>query len=142
MTDADEGVPTQPIVDALREARVYERHQTLFYRALSGDAEEAGDFETAERLNGLLADEQHHFSRISARFLEWGLPIPDVKPADGRPALDGWEAVARERENTEIERYEALLDLPLDERTRSMIEGFLEAERSHAQALGGKWMGA
>jgi rubrerythrin len=140
--DSATAAPDERVLDALREARAFERNQTVFYRALAVDAEDSGDFETAERLNGLLADEQHHFSRISARFLEWGLPIPDVPASDGRPGLDGWEAIARERENTEIERYQLLLDLPLDPRTRSMIEEFLEAERGHAESLGGKWMGA
>ncbi len=134
--------PTESVLVALKEARAAEKRQTVFYRALASDAEEAGDEETAERLNGLLADEQHHLSRITARLLEWGQPIPDAHGADGTPALDGWEAVARERERAEIDRYESILELPLDERTRRMIHEFLEAERSHAESLGGKWMGA
>jgi len=140
--DAHDTVPAETVLAALREARVAEKAQTIFYRALAAEAEEAGDPATAERLNGLLADEQHHLSRLTARLLEWGQPIPDVRGANGLPDLPRWEAVAREREHAEIERYERLLDLALDERTRRMIGEFLDAERNHAQSLGGKWMGA
>jgi rubrerythrin len=135
-------VPAAPVLSALREARAAEKSQTTFYRALAVEAEEAGDPDTAERLNGLLADEQHHLSRITARLLEWGQPIPDVRGTNSVPDLGTWESAARDREKAEIERYETLLELVLDERTRRMIAEFLEAERSHAELLGGKWMGA
>lgn len=139
---SDTGVPGDGVLAALREARAAEKAQTIFYRALAVEAEDAGEEETAERLNGLLADEQHHLSRITARLLEWGQPIPDVRAANGAVVLDGWESVARERERAEISRYEALLELALDQRTRAMVGEFLQAERSHAESLGGKWMGA
>jgi rubrerythrin len=135
-------VPVESVLAALREARAAEKSQTTFYRALAAAAEESGDPATAERINGLLADEQHHLSRITARLLEWGQPIPDVRGPTGEPDLGTWEPVAREREHAEIERYESLLELPLDDRTRRMIAEFLESERSHAESLGGKWMGA
>jgi rubrerythrin len=45
-------------------------------------------------------------------------------------------------EEAEIDRYTTLLDHDPDEATRAMIEQFLAAERKHAEALGGKWMGA
>jgi len=158
-----EPVPPEAVLTALRAARGAEKSQTVFYRALALDAEAAGDPATAERLNGLLADEQHHLSRISARLLEWGQPLAgpadgesgtsgrrgndgrvdeSIGPVGGADRLAGWETAARTREHGEIERYEAILELALDERTRDMIVAFLDAERSHAESLGGKWMGA
>jgi hypothetical protein len=90
----------------------------------------------------LLADEQHHLSRLVARALELGVHT-EVKPTPvPEPDLNGWETVAREREREEIARYEELLKLDLDDRTHAMIEGFLEVERRHEEMLGGKWMGA
>lgn len=128
---------------ALEAARTAEREQTLYYRALAGLAEEADDAETAERINGLLADEQHHYSRLSARMMEAG-HVPGEGGASGnRPVtLAGWEGFARERERSEIVRYEALLRLDLDARTQTMVEEILASERRHARELGGKWMGA
>lgn len=137
-----EDSPGPSVLAALRDARSAEKRQTVFYRALAVAAESRGDAATAERLNGLLADEQHHLSRITARLLEWGEPIPDVSGGNGAVPGGDWETLAREREREEIERYEAILELQLDERTRRMIAEFLEAERSHAESLGGKWMGA
>jgi rubrerythrin len=137
-----DSVPGESVVAALRDARAAEKSQTTFYRALAAEAEQAGHPETAERLNGMLADEQHHLSRITARLLEWGLPIPDVRGTNTVPPITAWEPVARDREQAEVARYEQLLDMELDERTRRMIGEFLEAERSHAESLGGKWMGA
>ncbi|MGH7501315.1 MAG: ferritin-like domain-containing protein [Longimicrobiales bacterium] len=139
---------------ALEAARAAEREQTIYYRALAGLAEEGGDAAAAERINGLLADEQHHFSRLSARMMEVG-HAPTEAPIRGNrtdgshggsnpaaTALNGWESVAREREHAEIERYESMLRLPLDDRTRAMIDEILASERRHARELGGKWMGA
>jgi D-sedoheptulose 7-phosphate isomerase len=127
----------------LREARTAEKQQALFYRALAAAAEDADEPELSERLNGLHADEQHHLSRLTVRLMELnhageelgGAAAPDVR-------LQGWEELARGREAEEIARYAALLNHRLDEKTRGMIEQFLEAERSHASQLGGKWMGA
>lgn len=127
---------------ALCEARRAEREQTRFYRALAAEAEALGDAALAERLNGLLADEQHHFSRISARLLELGASCPDEEPAASTAGLSGWEAVAREREAAELHRYQALLAEPLDERTRAMVVEFRATEAQHHALLGGKWMRA
>jgi rubrerythrin len=82
-------------------------------------------------------------SRLTVRLVEFGEPVTDLG-AEAAPAvdLDSWEGVARANEEDEIERYERLLAEPLDERTHTMIEEFLAAERSHATVLGGKWMGA
>ena len=132
------------VVVQLQAARVAERDQSLFYRALAGEAERRGDRDLSERLNGLHADEQHHVSRLSARLLELGEPLEELPPpAMPEVALDEWEPLAREREQVEADRYGALLaQADLDEPTRRMLEEFLGAERHHGQALGGKWMGA
>jgi rubrerythrin len=128
----------------LHAARAAERDQSLFYRALAGEAERRGDRALSERLNGLHADEQHHVSRLSARLLELGEALEELPPpAMPEVALDEWEPLAKEREQVEAERYGALLAHGgLDESTRRMLEEFLGAERHHEQALGGKWMGA
>jgi rubrerythrin len=133
----------QDALSALHSARGAEKEQALFYRALAAAAEAANDADLSERLNGLHADEQHHLSRLTVRLVEEGEAVADlggtVMP---HVSLEGWEALARSREHDEIRRYEALLELELDDRTAMLIEQFLTAERSHADALGGKWMGA
>ena len=130
-------------IAALREARAEEKAQTLFYRRLAGLAEAELDAETAERLNGLLADEQHHLSRLTARLLELGEEVADLRDVETPEIeLEPWEAVARERERREIERYEAIAGAPLDEHTAELIDEILEAERQHERSLGGKWMQA
>ena len=135
--------PTPGSIRLLHDARRAEKRQALFYRALAAAAEEANDDALSERMNGLHADEQHHLSRLTVRLVEFGEPVADLG-AEPAPAvqLAGWEGVARANEKDEIERYERLLAEPLDDRTRTMIEEFLTAERSHAEVLGGKWMGA
>lgn len=135
--------PAREAIRLLHEARRAEKRQALFYRALAAAAEEVNAAELSERMNGLHADEQHHLSRLTVRLVEFGEPVTDLG-AETTPAadLDSWEDVARANEGDEIERYERLLGEPLDERTRTMIEEFLTAERSHATVLGGKWMGA
>lgn len=128
---------------ALHEARAWEKQQALFYRALAARAEDAGNDDEAERLNGLVADEQHHLSRLSARLLELGERLADLSAEQAPPLAESdWEAAAREREAQEVERYERLLTLPLDEQTADMLREFLEVERRHRESLGGKWMKA
>jgi rubrerythrin len=128
---------------ALEAARAAEREQTLFYRALAGLAEDHADANVAERINGLLADEQHHYSRLSARMMEAGHTPAEGSGEGERPdVLVGWESAARERERAEIVRYESLLRLDLDDRTRAMVDEILASERRHVRELGGKWMGA
>jgi rubrerythrin len=128
---------------ALASARQAEREQCRFYRALAAEAERRDDPETAERLNELLADEQHHFSRITARVLELGETVSESSPeAQSAALLEAWETVARRRELAEVERYRSLLAIELDDRTRSMIREILAVEERHAEALGGKWMPA
>ncbi len=130
-------------ITALERARAAEKEQALFYRALAAQAEAAGDAEAVERLNGLHADEQHHLSRLTARLLELGEPIADLR---SRPAptaaLERWESVARGREREEIERCRALLELPLDDATAALVREVLRAEELHERVLGGKWMRA
>lgn len=131
------------MVAQLQAARVAERDQSLFYRALASEAERLGEATLSERLNGLHADEQHHVSRLSARLLELGEPLePLPPPSMPEVGLEEWELLARERERVEIERYSGLLSHRLDDATGRMLQEFLDAERQHSQALGGKWMGA
>jgi rubrerythrin len=139
----DPMIMTAETVRRLHDARRAEKLQALFYRALAAAAEEAADSNLSERLNGLHADEQHHLSRLTVRLVELGEAVADLggeAPPD--VALHGWEAEARRREHDEIDRYAGLLDAGVDDRTRHMLTEFLDAERSHADALGGKWMGA
>ena len=125
----------------LRTARAAEKEQALFYRSLTGQAEDADDAALAERLNGLLADEQHHLSRLTARLLELGEEVDDLRDM-AVPAADlaSWQTIARERELVEIGRYELTLGLELDDFTRALIEDILQTERNHERELGGKWM--
>lgn len=136
-------IVTPDLVQRLSDARAAEKEQALFYRGLAVAAEEADDAELAERLNGLLADEQHHLSRLTVRLVELDRRLDriDDMTVPAR-ALDGWEAEARKRERAEIARYESLLVLSLDSRTRTLLIEILEAERRHEEELGGKWMGA
>jgi D-sedoheptulose 7-phosphate isomerase len=137
------GAPAADAVGLLHEARLAEKRQALFYRALAAAAEDAGDDELSERLNGLHADEQHHLSRLTVRLVELSEAVADL---GGEVApdvrLDGWEQLARGREAEEVARYAGLLTHPLDPRTRAVLEQCLAAERHHAEVLGGKWMGA
>ena len=125
----------------LRTARAAEKEQALFYRSLTGQAEDADDAALAERLNGLLADEQHHLSRLTARLLEMGHDVDDLG-ATPVPAVElaTWHTIARDRELVEIARYELLLTQDLDDVTRGLIEDILQTERDHERELGGKWM--
>ena len=134
---------TGETIAALQRARLAEKEQALFYRALASAAEDQRDDELSERLNGLHADEQHHLSRLTVRLVELKEPVADLG-ATVAPAvsLQDWEKVATAREREEIARYEALLRDQLDDDTRAMLEQFIEAERHHEVALGGKWMGA
>lgn len=133
---------TAETIRLLHEARAAEKKQALFYRALAAAAEAVDDAALSERLNGLHADEQHHLSRLTARLVELGEAVADTGAVGPAVELDTWENAARERERAELERYEQLLQHALDEKTKRMIEQFVAAERSHAEQLGGKWMGA
>jgi rubrerythrin len=135
--------PETAALAGLQAARVAEKRQALFYRALAAAAEAAGDDDLSERLNGLHADEQHHLSRLTVRLVEFGQAVTDLGAESAPPvSLDTWEDLARARERDEIDRYEELLRRRIDDRTRAMLEEFIAAERAHAEALGGKWMGA
>lgn len=138
------GGASTPRVERLREARRREKSMTLFYRALAAAAEDEGREGDAERLNELHADEQHHLSRLTARVLELGgrpAALRDVPAPEA--SLDGWEAVAREREREEIAWYESLMEGGrLDPVTRAVIDEIVASERQHERILGGKWMSA
>lgn len=137
------GGMTEDVLVLLHEARAAEKRQALFYRALAAAAEEVDNAELSERLNGLHADEQHHLSRLTVRLMELNQAVAEVGgEASPTVQIDGWEDLARGREQEEIARYASLLTHQLDERTRAMIEQFVAAERHHAASLGGKWMGA
>jgi rubrerythrin len=136
-------VASDALKQLLHDARLAEKRQALFYRALAAASEEAGDDALSERLNDLHADEQHHLSRLTVRLMEFGDVVPDLgHEASPQVTLDGWEELARAREAEEVARYAHLLGEDLDEQTRGMLEQFLEAERGHAETLGGKWMNA
>jgi rubrerythrin len=127
----------------LHEGRKRELDQALFYRFLSGDAEQAGDEATAERLNDLLADEQHHVSRLTARILELGgRPREERGEVEVVPPLDGWEEEARRREAGEVAWYEAALARLEDAGTVAVFRSILTSERHHLDHLAGKWMPA
>ncbi len=129
--------------DLLERGRERERAQTLFYRRLAALAEDAGDAVAAERLNALLADEQHHLSRLTARLLELG-----SRPADGEATtvagtdLLRWEETARRREAEEVSWYEDAARRSTDEATRAILLEILDSERHHHEELAGKWMPA
>lgn len=127
----------------LQEGRRRELAQALFYRLLAADAEQGGDGPVAERLYDLLADEQHHVSRLTARILELG-----GKPADGAtgsplvPPLAEWEGEARRREADEVAWYDAALGRADDAHTKAVLREILASERRHLDHLAGKWMPA
>jgi rubrerythrin len=133
-----------PYAPALHEARALEKEQAQFYRVLSSQAEERSNPEDIEALHELLADEQHHLSRLSVRLVELGeelAPLSDaIMPSDA--IFDSWRDVARIRERKEIARYEEILKLELDEETARMIQSFLETERQHEVHLAGKYTDA
>jgi rubrerythrin len=131
-------------VAALHEARALEKEQAQFYRVLSSIAEERADLVGIEALNGLLADEQHHLSRLSVRLVELGEELGPLNDGHrpGDAVYDGWRDAARVRERNEVARYEALLQQELDEDTARMISSFLDTERQHEAHLGGKYTDA
>lgn len=131
------------LVELLRDGCRRERRQAAFYRRLSGRADLAGDDPRAERLNELLADEQHHVSRLTARLLELGERPDEERPDPGTvPELSAWEAEARRREAAEVAWYEAALDRIDDAPTRTILAEILASERHHHETLAGKWMPA
>ncbi|MEQ9399767.1 MAG: ferritin-like domain-containing protein [Longimicrobiales bacterium] len=131
------------LVRLLHEGRARERAQAAFYRRLSGAADDAGDAARAEVLNELLADEQHHVSRLTARLLELGERPDDTRiPAEDAPGLEGWEEAGRLREAAEVAWYEDALERIDDGATRAILEEILASERHHHANLGGKWMPA
>ncbi|MGD8321233.1 MAG: hypothetical protein PVJ02_12275 [Gemmatimonadota bacterium] len=130
------------LAQLLEEALRRERTQALFYRGLAGDAELAGDAAAAERLNELLADEQHHVSRITARLLELGVMPDEGRHAPPLPTLEGWERAARTREDDEVAWYEEALSEVEDAETKAILEEILASERHHRDEMRGKWMSA
>ena len=131
------------IIRELHSARRAEKEQALFYRALVTHAENAGDTQVAEDLNGLHADEQHHLSRLTVRLVEADQTVEDlgsVRMPETR--YEGWETEARSRELDEIARYERIAAQLLDSLTAALIVEILNAERQHAETLGGKFMSA
>ncbi|HET7273533.1 MAG TPA: hypothetical protein VFI91_00015 [Longimicrobiaceae bacterium] len=133
-----QGTPRE--IQELEACRLAEREQARFYRSLAAQAEESGDAELSQRFHEMHADEQHHFSRLTARLLELGV-VPS-EPS-GREHMDasiqGWATIARERERAEVRRYEELLSSALDETTSALIREILGVEIHHAADLGGKW---
>jgi len=130
------------VIELLQEGRRRERAQAFFYRVLAGDAEAAGDASAAERLNGLLADEQHHVSRLTARLLELGERPTEEGSSVVVPDLVSWQPVARIREEEEVHWYEGAVRSVDDEETAVMLGEILSSERHHREDLAGKWMPA
>ena len=130
------------ILALLREACRREREQTLFYRALIGEAELAGDVRVAERLNELLADEQHHVARLTARLLELGETPDRAPPSPPVARLTTWMGDAEVREAAEVAWYEDAIGTLVDGATAGLFQEILRSERNHLNALGGKWMSA
>lgn len=138
-----EADPRPGVLEALARRRREEKAQTLWYRALAARAEDDGDAALSERFNGLHADEQHHLSRLTARLLELGADLDDLRDVERPPLPEaGWESAARRREEAEVAAYEAALATALDPDTRRVVEEILASERQHAKTLGGKWMPA
>ena len=131
---------SQPLADALEALRAAEKEQAGHYRRLSVLAETAGDEATAQRLHDLHADEQHHLSRLTARLIELGHTPRELAGAPaGTGSLEGWESVARAREEGEVRQYEALIAGELDSVTRALVEAIVAVERHHRDELAGKW---
>lgn len=126
----------------LQDGRRRELEQALFYRTLSGLAHGTGDAVSAERLNELLADEQHHVSRLTARILELGESPHDYRPDVPTVDLQGWLAQAEAREAAEVAWYEGVIPGLDDAVTIGVLREILDSERNHLDALGGKWMPA
>ena len=128
------------IARVLEECRAAEKEQAHYYRALGARAEAEGDEALAQRFHDLHADEQHHLSRLTARLTELGYVPLDLGDLRMVPVeTEGWEGVARRREEAEILRYETLAAAMVDRQTRALAEEILEVERNHARELGGKW---
>ncbi|MFC1575138.1 hypothetical protein ACFL5A_00635 [Gemmatimonadota bacterium] len=131
------------ILNLLEDCREREKRQAEFYRTLAVEAEGRGDLAASERLNALLADEQHHLSRVTARLLELGGAPRDLPaPLEEGLTLEAWEEEARNREREEVVWYEGLLTESVDDTTRGLLQEILESEIHHARELGGKWMSA
>lgn len=126
--------------DDLIAAYHAEREQARYYRALSVLAGEAGNEEDVEALNGLVADEQHHLSRLKNRMVELGVEShTDFTAFRDFTSYPEWKEEARRRERAEIARYERLLAMDLDEETKEMLRGILDTELQHEANLGGKY---
>jgi rubrerythrin len=135
--------PDTRVVTALHEARRAEKEQALFYHALAAAAEHAGDTEAAEALNGLLADEQHHLSRLTVQLVEANEALDGLDSVAAPPTrYPDWQAHARAREEAEIARYERLSTLPVNDALAALLREILAVERQHAARLGGKYMNA
>lgn len=132
-----------PALRLLGASREKEKEQTRFYRALAALAESAGDEALSERFNALLADEQHHLSRLTARVLELGGSAPDPEGTLELPStLEGWEVVARAREEVEVEWYRGLISEEVDSASGRVFKEILASEEQHARELAGKWISA
>lgn len=137
---SSDGKMTPEIANAIADCRAAEKEQAVYYRALAALAEAAGDEDLSQRFHGLHADEQHHLSRLTARLLELGGHPPDLSHiAVRRTELAAWEGETRRREEDELRRYQALVEMDLDPATRELVEEILGVEHQHVRELGGKW---
>jgi rubrerythrin len=56
--------------------------------------------------------------------------------------MEGWETLARVREEEEISWYRGLMEGSMDPTSKEILREILESEEQHALELGGKWMSA
>ena len=133
----------ESVFEVLTAAREREFSRTRYYRALAAVAEIRDEPAAAERLNGLLADEHHHLSRITARLMELGAQPPRLEARPDVPEWEEWESDARAGEVDEVAWYEQAVEAAgIDQETRELLEEILISEQKHRDELGGKWMSA
>ncbi len=127
------------VLELLREARAREAGQVAFYRRLARAAGEAGRDREAARLRELRIDEERQLSALGSRLREFGSDPGELSIPDTPANLQGWEAEARAREAGEVAFYKAALAREMDERTRVVLQGILEVERSHRESVAAAW---
>jgi hypothetical protein len=155
MNGEERGERGEELVEALESLRALSKQQAALYRLLAGYAEDAGNPELAQRFHDLHADEQHHFSRLTARVLELGAKpgrIDEDRLAGGalgeieRSGIPfgvgifaGWEELVRRLEEREMGDFRSFPLEKADGKTRVLIEEIIAVEAHQFAELGGKW---
>ena len=118
------------------------------YGVVGSPVNEAGRIESATvggqvliaPLDFMVRQQYLHARGTLQRLLELGGRPADLSEIRADPIpLGSWRAGVQAAEELEVEQYEALLEQPLDDATRTLIEEILTVERQHASELGGKW---